>query len=111
MSKTKAIKSLQEKRHPQAIALDKWLETEAGKGALESSILRRPENRQYLENRVKGAFAAGWDAARLLLASANERIVELEHTLTDKEVSIKFHYEQLVKAGDRIRELEERLLR
>lgn len=50
------------KRHPQAIALDKWLETEEGKKVLSNSILRHSRDVYYLENRIKSAFAAGWNA-------------------------------------------------
>lgn len=50
-------------RHPQAIALDKWLESEEGKTAVNDSLLRHSKDVHYLENRIKRAFAAGWGAA------------------------------------------------
>lgn len=49
------------KRHPAAIALDKWLEGPEGKAGTEPTTLNAPAmQRQYLENRLKRAFNAGW---------------------------------------------------
>lgn len=50
-----------ERRHPQAVALDKWLETDEGKTCTEPVLLNQYQ-RTYLENRIRRAFAAGWDA-------------------------------------------------
>ena len=51
------------KRHPQAVALDKWLESDDGKRCINDSLLRHSKDSYYLENRIKTAFAAGWEAA------------------------------------------------
>lgn len=51
------------KRHPQAIALDKWLESTEGQSSLDVGILRENRLRVFLENRIKSAFAAGWKEA------------------------------------------------
>ncbi len=45
-------------RHPQAVALDKWLASADGRSMAEGVT-----SGVYLENRLKRAFAAGWDAA------------------------------------------------
>jgi hypothetical protein len=45
------------KRHPQAVALDKWLESEDGRKCLSPGA-----HGQYLRNRLMRAFQAGWDA-------------------------------------------------
>ncbi len=51
-------------RHPAAVALDKWLESDEGKGCTEPTTLNAPAmQRHYLENRLKRAFNAGWCAA------------------------------------------------
>lgn len=53
-----------ERRHPQAVALNKWFRSKDGIRALGLSILSRTENLQYLENRLRKAFGAGWDACK-----------------------------------------------
>lgn len=51
------------KKHPAAVARDKWLESPEGVSATQPTTLNAPAfQRQYLENRLTRAFAAGWVA-------------------------------------------------
>lgn len=47
------------RRHPAAEALDEWFEDEGREMARLETLTRGP----YLENRLKRAFMAGWNAA------------------------------------------------
>jgi hypothetical protein len=50
-------------KHPAAIARDEWLNSEEGTRCTNPTTLLAPaEHRQYLENRITAAFAAGWAA-------------------------------------------------
>lgn len=51
-------------RHPAAVALDAWLDSEEGQACTQPTTLNAPEmQRQYLKNRLSLAFDAGWVAA------------------------------------------------
>jgi len=50
------------KRHPQADAWDKWIESEDGKRACEAHDFTPAGFWKYLQNRLAKAFSAGWDA-------------------------------------------------
>ena len=54
------------KRHPAAIDLDKWLKNGEGMNATDPMTLGvAPTFQQYLENRIKRAFNAGWCAGEI----------------------------------------------
>lgn len=51
------------KKHPAEIARDKWLASPEGVAATQPTTINAPAHqRQYLENRLTRAFAAGWAA-------------------------------------------------
>lgn len=50
---------LQDNRNPLARARDEWLESAEGQVATSVNILRHPNQQQFLENRLVGAFIAG----------------------------------------------------
>ena len=52
------------RKHPAAIARDKWLASDEGKSCCDPTPLKAPASqRQYLENRLIQAFEFAWRAA------------------------------------------------
>lgn len=49
-------------RTPLAKARDRFLASEEGQSLAEPSLLKRPELRQYLQNRIEVAWLAGFEA-------------------------------------------------
>lgn len=51
------------KRHPLAIAIEKWLKSQEGKECCNHRTLQAPQRMsEYLRNRLRYAFEAGWTA-------------------------------------------------
>ena len=49
------------KKHPAATARDQWLDSDNGQRCARPATLYAPaDQKQYLENRLTSAFAAGW---------------------------------------------------
>jgi hypothetical protein len=45
-------------------SVDSYIESDEGKASIDPTTLRAPpEMRQYLENRIRCAYAEGWNAA------------------------------------------------
>ena len=67
-------------KHPQAVALDTWLASHEGRDTADGVT-----SGVYLENRLKRAFAAGWDAAVEAMAQSagTERPRKLKRQLFD----------------------------
>jgi hypothetical protein len=65
------------KKHPAATERDEWLASDEGKRCTNPTTLRAPaDQRQYLENRLTSAFAAGWAACekhKTVSAMPNEK--------------------------------------
>lgn len=56
-----------------AIALKRWLDSPKSATCRDTGTLKAPPSSgQYLENRLRLAFLAGWDAAEKALAEAGE---------------------------------------
>lgn len=51
-------------RHPMALAMDQWFESDQGKQCARPQILKEPGLAQFLDNRLKLAFRAGWQACK-----------------------------------------------
>lgn len=61
------------KRHPMAVAIDKFLESDEGKACIAPGA-----HGQYLANRIKTAFAEGWNACERHIAPKTMRRVRTE---------------------------------
>lgn len=61
-------------------AIDAYLISDEGCAACDPTTLRAPEqNRQYLENRLKEAFTAGWNASFAVKPSDSANPVGQSH--------------------------------
>ncbi len=64
------------KKHPAAIARDKFMEGKGDVLAATAGLGCPPTARQYLRNRIEKAFLAGWEAAEKRLTMPYDPAIE-----------------------------------